>query len=262
MSTMQPRHREILDLLRAKGICSVDFLARRLGVSEMTIRRDLRVVEEDGRVVRTHGGATLAERVAFEFSFLQRTQVNQAAKQAIAAAAVREIGKARTLLLDSGTTTLALAELLKSHTDLTVITTSLPIASTLQFSPGIELLLLGGLLRRDAPDLGGPLTEANLENLRADVAFIGADAIDASGDVYNNSLAVGRMLSKMADSAARVFVLADSSKLGKTGLMRFGQLSKWAALITDERADKSQLRSLKAAGATVIVAPFNAEKKS
>lgn len=261
MSTLQPRHQDILDLLRAKGSSSVDFLARRLGVSEMTVRRDLRAMEEDGRVVRTHGGATLAERVAFEFSFLQRTQVNQAAKQAIAAVAVCHLGKTRTLMLDSGTTTLALAELLKSHTDLTVITTSLPIASTLQFSPGIELLLLGGLLRRDAPDLGGPLTEANLENLRADVAFIGADAIDAKGGVYNNALPVGRMLCKMADSAARVFVLADSSKLGKTGLMRFGQLNKWAALITDDRADKSQLRSFKAAGATVIVAPYSAEKK-
>ena len=259
---MEPRHQEILELLRARGSCSVDFLARRLGVSEMTIRRDLQTLEEEARVVRTHGGATLAERVAFEFSFLQRTQVNQAAKHAIAAAAAREIGKARTLMLDSGTTTLALAERLKSHTGLTVITTSLPIASTLQFSPGIELLLLGGLLRRDAPDLGGALTEANLENLRADIAFIGADAIDAKGGVYNNALPVGRMLRKMADSAARVFVLADSSKLGKTGLMRFGQINKWAALITDDRADKSQLRSLKAAGATVIVARLDTEKKS
>ncbi|MCX7825578.1 MAG: DeoR/GlpR family DNA-binding transcription regulator [Verrucomicrobiae bacterium] len=258
---MQPRHQAILDWLRARGHCGVDFLARRLGVSEMTIRRDLQALEAEGRVVRTHGGATLAERVTFEFSFLQRTQVNQAAKRAIAAAAVREIGRARTLMLDSGTTTLALAELLKAREGLTVITTSLPIASTLQFSPGIELLLLGGLLRRDAPDLGGALTEANLENLRADVAFIGADAIDAKGGVYNNALPVGRMLRKMADSAAHVFVLADSSKLGKAGLMRFGQLNKWTALITDEHADRSQLRSLKAAGATVILAPIKPEKK-
>ena len=257
---MQTRQQDILDLLRVKGSCGVDFLARRLGVSDMTIRRDLQALGEDARIVRTHGGATLAERVAFEFSFLRRTQVNQAAKQAIAAVAVERLGEARRVMLDSGTTTLALAELFKARTGLTVITTSLPIASALQFSPGIELLLLGGLLRRDAPDLGGPLTEANLEGLRADIAFIGADAIDAKGGVYNNALPVGRMLRKMADGAGRVFVLADSSKLGKTGLMRFGQLSNWAALITDERADKFQVRSLKAAGAKVILAPLNAEK--
>jgi DeoR/GlpR family transcriptional regulator of sugar metabolism len=74
---MEPRHQEILDLLRAKGRCGVVFLARRLGVSEMTVRRDLRALEKEARIVRTHGGAALAERVAFEFSFLQRTQVNQ-----------------------------------------------------------------------------------------------------------------------------------------------------------------------------------------
>jgi DeoR/GlpR family transcriptional regulator of sugar metabolism len=257
---MQARKQNILDLLRLKGRCGVGFLARRLGVSEMTIRRDLVPLEANSQILRTHGGATLAERVTFEFGFLQRTQINQAAKQAIAAMAIKQLGEARSVMLDSGTTTLALADTLTAHTGLTVITTSLPIASRLQFSPGIDLLLLGGLLRRDAPDLGGPLTEANLENLRADVAFIGADAIDGKGGIYNNSLAVARMLRKMADRATRVFVVADSSKLGKTGLMRFGQLNKWAALITDKHADKSQLRSLKAAGATVIVAPLNGTK--
>ncbi len=157
-------------------------------------------------------------------------------------------------MLDSGTTTLALAERLKPMTGLTVITTSLPVASELQFSGGIDVLLLGGLLRRDAPDLGGALTEANLENLRADVAFIGADAIDARGGVYNASIPVAHMLKKMAASARRVFVLADSSKLGKTGLMRFGEIRHWAGLITDAGADKGLVKSLRATGAAVQLA--------
>jgi DeoR family transcriptional regulator, fructose operon transcriptional repressor len=258
---MELRQQEILALLRARGSCRVGSFARQLGVSEMTVRRDLQALEAEGRIVRTHGGATLAERVAFEFSFLQRTQAHAAAKQAIAAAALELLGEASSVMLDSGTTTLALAALLRARTGLTIITTSLPIASALQFSPGIELLLLGGFLRRDAPDLGGPLTEANLENLRADIALIGADAIDAMGNVYNNSLAVGRMLQKMAASAGRVCVLADGSKLGKTGLMRFGQLSQWAALITDEGADKSQLKSLRAVGVTILVAPLDTGRR-
>ena len=254
MSSLHPRQQQIVDLLRQRGSCAVDFLARRLGVSAMTVRRDLQALEDAARIVRTHGGAALAERVAFEFGFLQRTQVNREAKEAIAALALQQLGKARTLMLDSGTTTLALAERLKPLTGLTVITTSLPVASELQFSPGIELLLLGGLLRRDAPDLGGPLTEANLENLRADVAFIGADAIDLRGGVYNSSLAVGHMLRKMAAGARRVYALADSSKLGKTGLMRFGQLDRWAGLVTDNHVDPTHLRALKSAGATVLLA--------
>ena len=259
MSSLPPRQQQLLGLLRERGRGTVAQFARRLGVSPMTVRRDLQALEQGGRVVRTHGGAALAERVAFDFSFHERTRVQREAKAAIAGAAAALLGDARSVLLDSGTTTLALAQLLKPRTGLTVITTSLPIASELQFSPGIELLLLGGFLRRDAPDLGGALTEANLETLRADVAFIGADAIDAHGGVYNNVLAVGRMLRRMAGSAGRVYVLADSAKLGQTGLLRFGDLRHWAGLVTDERADKSQLRSLKSAGATIVVAPIRQE---
>ncbi|NQU11384.1 DeoR/GlpR transcriptional regulator [bacterium] len=261
MSSLPPRQQQLLGLLRDRGRGTVTQFARRLGVSSMTVRRDLQALERGGRVVRTHGGAALAERVAFDFSFLERSRVARDAKIAIATAVLPLLGEARTVLLDSGTTTLALAQLLRGRTGLTVITTSLPIASELQFSPGIELLLLGGFLRRDTPDLGGALTEANLETLRADVAFIGADAIDARGGVYNNVLAVGRMLRRMAASAARVYVLADSAKLGRTSLVRFGQLSRWAALVTDARADPHQLRSLKSAGATIVVAPIRPEKR-
>jgi len=259
---MKTRKKGILNLLKAEGNCSVSLLARRLDVCQMTIRRELHLLEREGRVVRTHGGAMLAEKVAFEFNFLQRTQVNSSAKEAIAAVAIGQLRDARVVMLDSGTTTLALADLLRMRSGLTVITASLPVAAALQFCAGIEILLLGGIMRRDAPNLGGPMAEANLESLHADVAFISADAIDEKGGVYDNSLCEGSMLSKMAERAGRVYVLADSSKLGKSGLMRFGQLEKWTMLITDSRADKAQLEALENAGIKVIVAPLTAGKKA
>ena len=181
-------------------------------------------------------------------------QQNQSAKRAIAAAAAAQITDGETIMLDSGTTTLELAKLLCGKQGLTVITNSLPIAAQLQYDRQIEVLLLGGYLRASSPDLVGAITEANLETLRADAAFLGADGIDRHGGVYQESPEVARMLTKMAASAGRVYVVADASKLGKTALWRFGRLQDWAALITDAAADRSLLASLRKAGVRVIKA--------
>src|SRR6185437_7917002 len=162
-----------------------------------TIRRDLQKLADEGQVERTHGGATPGSQVSFEFQFLRRSQEEAGAKQSIGAVAASLIRDGQSVLLDSGSTTLAIARELLTRQRLTVITTSLPIASILQRAPRVETLLLGGYVRRESPDLEGPLTEANLDYLRADIAFIGADGIDSEGNVYNASLGIARMLSKM-----------------------------------------------------------------
>jgi DeoR/GlpR family transcriptional regulator of sugar metabolism len=144
---------------------------------------------------------------------------------------------------------------LRQKERLTVVTTSLPIAAQLQYDRHIEVLLLGGYVRPSSPDLAGAMTEANLESLRADVAFIGAAGVDSHGVVYQTSPEVARLVAKMAASAGRVFVVADSSKLGKTALCRFGRLRDWSALVTDAAADRAFLRALAKTGAHVIKAP-------
>ncbi len=249
------RQRQLEQLLRQRGACTVQFLSQELGVSDMTVRRDLDRLAEAGRVVRTHGGAAPAEQVMFEFQFLQRAQLHHEQKERIGAHAARLVADGQSVLLDSGTTTLALARGLRKRQHVTVITTSLPIASALQQAAGVETLLLGGVVRRDTPDLGGALTEANLEMLRADLAFVGSDGIDALGNVYNVSLSVGRMLGKMVACAGEVYVVADSSKLGRTALMRFGNVAGWRGLITDSHAAPDQIQALRQAGVNVILAP-------
>ena len=228
-----PRHREIIDLLQANGECSVEDLAQNFGVSTMTIRRDLTALAESGRVIRTHGGAAPAEAVMFEFQFLRRAKQNAAAKDRIGAAAAQLVRDGQSVLLDSGTTTLCIARHLRERHNLTVITTSLPIASVLQHAAGVQTLLLGGYVRREAPDLQGSLTESNIESLRADVAFIGADGIDENGTCYNTSLNVARLLVRMIRAARQVYVVADANKLGRIALASFGQLADFAGLITD-----------------------------
>ena len=254
MGTMSQdtRQKQICDRIARRGECSIEELVKQFGVSGMTIRRDLQSLAAEGKVIRTHGGAAMAERVSFEFDFLKQRRENQPAKQAIAALAAAEVSEGETILLDSGTTTLELARLLCGKQGLTVITNSLPIAAQLQYAQSMKVLLLGGYLRASSPDLVGAITEANLDTLRADIAFLGADGIDRQGGVYQKSPEVARMLMKMAASAGRVYVVADSSKLGKTALYRFGRLQDWAALVTNVGADRSILAALKKAGVRVL----------
>ncbi len=247
------RHRKIERFLRKRGECSVEFLADQLQVSDMTVRRDLRQLADEGKVIRTHGGAAPAEQVLFEFQFLRRAEHNRDAKARIGARAANLIEDGQSILLDSGTTTLSLARNIRTRRRLVVITTSLPIAAALQPAAGVETILLGGVVRRDAPDLEGSLTESNLEAFHADLAFIGADGVMLDGEVYNASLGVGRMLGKMASRAGSVYVVADSSKIGRAALCRFGNVRQWQGLITDDGISEAQRDALEQAGVQVIV---------
>ena len=249
------RRQRIEAALQARGECSVETLSRECDVSGMTIRRELRALAKAGRVIRTHGGAAPAARVTFDFQFLQRARDHESAKTRVAAAAGSLIPEGCSVLMDSGSTTLALARELLDHRKLTLITTSLPIASALQFSDGVQVLLLGGYVRRVSPDLCGAVTEKNLEMLRADLAFIGADGIDLKGNIYNASPEVARMLERMTASARKTYVVADSSKIGRSALVRFGNISKWAGLVTDSGISRPQVAALKRAGVKVIVSP-------
>lgn len=247
------RQARIHEAIAQQGECSVEQLARELNVSGMTVRRDLRALEQQGQVIRTHGGATLGRRTTFEFDFLQRVRENLAAKEAIARAAAGLVRGCSSIMLDGSTTTLAIARQLRGRSGLVVITTSLPAAGELQHEPGVQVLLPGGYIRPDSPDLTGSLTEMNLEQLHAEVALLGADGIDPKGFVYTQPPDTTYMLLKMAASADRVYVAADSSKFGKLGLRRFGQLSQWAGLITDDRGDPKFIEALRKQGVNVVV---------
>jgi DeoR family transcriptional regulator of aga operon len=248
------RQARIREMIVRKGECSVEELATELDVSGMTVRRDLQLLAEQGQVIRTHGGATLGERISFEFAFLKRTRENREAKEAIAIAALELIRGCRSVMLDASTTTLAIARRLRGMNGLTVVTTSLPAAAELQYDQGIDVLLPGGYVRPASPDLTGSLAEANLEGLRADIAFLGADGIDAEGNVYAHPPDTTLVLLKMASSADRVYVVADHTKLGHSALRRFGRLPEWAGLITDAGADRDLLQQMREAGVNVVVA--------
>ena len=136
---MNARQSQIITLLQKQERYSVDELRSHFRVSDMTIRRDLDALASRGQIIRTHGGALAAPKISFEFSFLRRRQVQESAKDRIADAAAKLVTDGQTVMLDSGTTTLAVAERLKVRRDLTVITSSLPIAAALQFCQSLRV---------------------------------------------------------------------------------------------------------------------------
>lgn len=226
-------------------------MARHLGVSEMTIRRDLEKMENSADVRRTRGGAVVAERTVFEFAYQERQRAQLKQKQSIARVALEMIEPGQRIILDTGTTTLHLAALLKERENLTVITPSLAVASELQYSNGVEVVLLGGLLHRGSPDLTGPLTEHCLDLFSADWAFQGAEAVGDDGSVYNVDLQLAQVDRKMRSKASRSCLLVDSSKFGRTALVRNGTIADFDVVITD-RSIPAGFRRLASKAGTIL----------
>jgi DeoR family transcriptional regulator of aga operon len=232
----------------------VSELAREFGVSEMTIRRDLSALEGQSHIQRTHGGAMLTQRMMLEFDYRERREHNRPLKQAIAAAARKLIQPGQRLILDNGTTTLELAALLKDGQNLTVITPSLAVASELQHAAGVEVILLGGVIRRGSPDLTGPVTEHCLELFAADFAFQGADGIGADGSIYNSDLRLAAVDKIMRRVAEKSVVLSDHTKIGTTALACSGTLAEVDVFITNHQAPAAALKRFARLGPQIITA--------
>ncbi len=254
--TADRRLREIRGLLEDENSVTIPTLAERFEVSEMTVRRDLEKLERNNEARRVHGGAMIAERRAFEFNFKGKRQKEKRAKVAIAREALRLIEPGQRIILDNGTTTLQLAAGLKNFSDLIVITTSLAVASELQFTEGVEVILTGGIIRRGSPDLTGVVAEHSLDLFSADIVFQGADAIDNAGAIYNVDMRMAQVDRKMRQCAQSCCVLADSTKIGKTALVRNGLLKDVDTFITDERIDRMDYRRFRKMGVNLIKAPL------
>lgn len=246
------RKSEILGILSLKESVDVEELAEHFRVSRVTIRNDLDALAEKGMLVRTHGGAIVAERKNF-IRFISKTvKENSSEKDRIAREAVSLIKDGDTILLDSGSTTLNVPKYLSSST-LTVVTDSLIAAQELSDYEGIDLVVLGGMLRRSSMNLIGPMTKNCLEAINARWFLMGATAVSIEQGISTTNLVEAEVKQMMIHSADKVCLLADSSKMGKTS---FGKVCDWNQIdyyITDSISDED-LAALTAKGVTVLVA--------
>lgn len=241
------RRAELERLVAADGYIASAEVAQWLGVSEMTVRRDLRLLEQEGVLRRVAGGATIASAsVPFE----RRDEVGAAQKRAIAELAAAEAAGAEVVALDAGTTVAGVAPLLHGST---IVTHSLPVIEALSHEPEPRLIAAGGHYQPDTRCFAGPLAEETLRAVRCDVALLSATAVGLDGLWGTNVLdaAIKRVLARQS---SRVVLLADADKLERTSVVRIADLDIVDVLITDARADGEVLARLEAAGVDVRIA--------
>jgi DeoR/GlpR family transcriptional regulator of sugar metabolism len=254
MAKTAARRQQILNILEETGSLNVTELADRFGVSLPTIRKDLDDLGAEGLLERTFGGAVFTHRSRFNRSLLQRAQEHRQEKLAIAAAALEYIKDGDTILLDSGTTTLALAQLLKAQTkSVFVITCSVPAALELS-SGGYDILLLGGMVRNKSLALLGRETLRIIERYRADKAFLGCTGFSAEMGYSTPNPDDAQIKEALIRIADETYVLVDSSKYGHNCLTSFVQLRDVHLTITDNRLPRSEAKTLQAAGAKLRIA--------
>jgi DeoR family glycerol-3-phosphate regulon repressor len=248
------RHAEILRLLESHaGTLEVGALARRLGVSAETIRRDLRPLAQSGAVVRLHGAVVRAEEFG-EAPFQRRMRENAAAKQAVARLVAATIRDGETMMIDTGTTTSYLARELARRRRLTVVTNSTDIARILGSIPGNRVYMAGGELRSDSGAAFGAATRAFVRHFSVQHAIISAGAVDVEG-VSDFDLEEAEFARIVLGRGERRVVVTDSTKFGRRGFVAVSPFEGIGELAADRPPPEAIAAAMAAAGCRLLVAP-------
>lgn len=247
----EERRRAILELLQTDGRVLVSDVARRFRTSLITIRKDLEALHRQGELERTHGGALPMKTGALQDRSLQEKEgMHRREKLRIAAAASHMIRQGQVVILDSGTTTTAIARACRHFKSLTIVTNATNIAAELADTP-VEVILTGGMLRKNSFSLVGPLAEESLRKLSADLLFLGVDGFDVRYGLTTPNLLEARVNRAMAESARRTVVVCDSSKFGRRSLSLILATSAVHETITDKKIPRSDLKVLRHANVEV-----------
>jgi DeoR family transcriptional regulator of aga operon len=249
----EERRREILELLGSDGRVLVRDLSKRFRTSLITIRKDLESLHHQGFLERTHGGALPVRTGALQDRSLQeKERLFRQQKMRIAAAALRMIRPGQVIILDSGTTTTAIARGCVRLNNLTVITNATNIAAELANS-AVEVILTGGTLRKNSFSLVGPLAEESLRKLSADMLFLAVDGFDTGYGLTTPNQAEARVNHAMSEAARRTIVVCDSSKFGRRSLSLIMPVASVHETITDRGIPKQDLKALREAEVEVTL---------
>jgi DeoR family transcriptional regulator of aga operon len=239
----------ILERLAEQGSVGVGELAPLLAVSTASVRRDLKLLEQQRLLSRTHGGAVASGLIELPLRYKGGRHVEE--KRRIAAEAARRADGVATVGFTGGTTTTEVARGLMTRPGLTVVTNALNIASELALRPELKLIVTGGTARSASYELVGPLADLTLEGLNLDVAFVGVDGISADTGLTTYHEVEAHTDRRLIGRAAHVVVVADGSKVGRRALARIAGLDDIDELITDSSADSLELSRLRDAGVLV-----------
>lgn len=253
----QQRHEFILAKLRTDGAVRVADLVSDLGVSDMTIRRDLGTLSEAGLLAKVHGGATaMPDSAAYEPAFAVKATQQRPAKLAIAAEAARLVKPGSAIGMSAGTTTFAVAEQVVDIPGLTVVTNSVPIADLLHRSErgGSTVILTGGM-RTPSDALVGPFAVAALRTIHLDLVFMGIHGMDDASGFMTPNLQEAETNRALVDAGKRLVVVADHTKWGIIGISSIARLDQADVLITDAEIEPSAADVLRDRVGSLIVVP-------
>lgn len=253
MRNLADRHQYIIQKIQENGQVSVVELCNELDVSAVTIRKDLKLLEDKQLLYRTHGGASLHNPYIRDKPVNEKEVIQAAEKDLIGKAAAAMIRPNDSIIIASGTTVLALARNIVPQGNLTVITPSLPVAMELSSHPDIDILQLGGQLRHSSFSVTGPFAEKLLSEISCSKLFIGVDGIDPEYGLTTTNLMEARLNQQMLKSAQVTVVLADSSKFGKRSFGKICNLHEIERIITDAGISKHMVKALEDAGVTVTI---------
>jgi DeoR family transcriptional regulator, glycerol-3-phosphate regulon repressor len=252
MSDLSQRQSEILRLTRVQGRVVVEDLAARFDVTPQTIRRDLNDLCDARLLTRTHGGALLASGVA-NVAYDARRQLAESEKRRIGQRAATLIPNGSSLFVNIGTTTEEVARALTSHEDMLVITNNIHVAAMLLPSPGIEVIIAGGILRRSDGGIVGEQAVDFISKFKVDFAVIGVSAIDEDGALLDYDYREVRVAQAIIGNARNVMLVADSMKFSRSAPVRIGHLSDVSTFVTDLAPSETIVEICRHAGVSLEV---------
>ena len=247
------RHNQIGALVNKQGRVTVQELSAQFGVSEATARRDLEELDGLGQLRRTHGGAVRAEKTSKEPPMMLRINEKPDEKERIGKAAADLIQNNETIFLGSGTTVIEIARNLPSEINLTVITNSLPVVNELANHPGIELIVIGGMLRQSELSMVGHVAEQAVREFRADRIFLGMHAIDADSGFTSDFLPEVMTDRAIMSIGRQVVIVADHSKFERISSVLVAPVNSASVIVTDTGTSPDCVERLMELGIHVMV---------
>ena len=248
------RHQQILRQLKEEGKINIQEFSLRTGVSAVTIRKDLKALEEMNLLFRTHGGASLINPYTMERSIHEKALIHAEQKQQIAKAALSLVDDHDSLLIGSGTTVFELAKQLYPSKPLTVITPAAKVTLELSNRPNVELIQLGGTVRPKSSAVVGPVAEGALAQISCNLLFMGVDGIDLDFGLSTTNFNEASLGAKMVEAAETVIVLADSSKFNIRGLAKICTLDQIHYIVTDAKISDRMVKTLQELGIKMVIA--------
>lgn len=248
------RHQFIMNQLQQNGAVNVLELCKLLEVSSVTIRKDLKLLEDRQLLFRTHGGATLNNPYTIDRTVFEKEKIQAAEKAAIAREAASLITDNDSVIIASGTTVQAMAKEIQPIGNLTVVTSALNVAVQLIKHPNVEILQLGGILRKSSTSVTGRYAESILNDFFCSKLFLGVDGIDLDFGLTTTNAQEAHLNRKMMEVSQRVIVLADSTKFGRRGFGRICGIEEVDQIITDNGVSPQTVKALERMGVKVTIA--------